>query len=276
MNNIIINSCELWLNNLVPVIFPIYILTDLLINYGFINILTSALEKPFKKIFNLKGNSLIILLFSILSGFPSSARYINSFIEDKLISTETGNRLIKFCHFANPLFIINFIGLNILENTKLSFYILTSHYLSNFILAFIYKGKDNNEVILNYKQNSFGHTLNKSFKNTFNSLFIILGNLITFKLLIRIIFKYLNVSNLFKTLTALFLEITSGLYYLKALDISLILKAIIINFAINFGGLCIHSQVYSIMGTRLNYKSYLISRLYQALIATIILIIHIA
>ena len=275
ISTIIIASCTTWLYNLLPTIFPFYIISDLLINYGFINILKKFLRKPFYKIFKLNENSIFVIIFSMLTGFPSGAKYIKSLIKEDLMSTKEANKVIRFCHFSNPLFIINVIGIKILGNKSLGYLILISHFLSNFIIAFIFRNEQvKTKINQNINQERFGNLLSKSITNTFNALLIILGNLIVFQILTRIIFNYFNLGSYGNAIVNILIEITSGIFMLANTNINLETKALIITSALSFGGICIHSQVCSILSdTDVKYKNYLIGRLLQAVIAPIILIL---
>ena len=275
ISQIIIRVCNIWLNNLIPSIFPFYTISDLLINYGFIDILNFALEKPFNKLFKIKGSATFVFIFSMFTGFPSNAKYIDSLLKEDLISIEEANKIIRFTHFSNPLFIVNTIGLNILGNKLIGYFILFSHFFSNFIIAFIFRNeKSNSNSNKKVNHETFGKVITNSINNTFNSLLIILGNIITFQILLAIIFKYLKFNHSFKIIVNLLLEITSGLFELKSLNISLAIKAIIATFSLSFGGLCVHSQVYSILSeNKIKYKNYLISRILHAIIASIIMAI---
>ncbi len=272
---IVINSCKIWLYNLLPTIFPFYIVVDLLVNYDFIKIIEFSLEKPFYKMFGLKSSAIFILIFSMLTGFPSGAKYISNLLKENLISIEEANRLIMFTHFSNPLFIINIIGLTILKNKFLGFLILLSHFLSNFVIAFFIKANTNIESTnISLKPNTFGKILSKSIIDSFNSLLIILGNLIVFQILLKITFYYFNFSQVLKTIISLLIELTSGLFSLNNLNINIKFKALTITTALSFGGFCIHSQVYSILSdTKVKYKNFLLGRVLQAIISPIFLLI---
>jgi len=269
---IIIDSCNLWFNNLFPVIFPFYIISDLLINYGFLNIIEMLLKYSKLKI---NPSSFFILIFSMLTGFPSGAKYIAKLLKEDLISTEEANRVIAFSHFSNPLFIINVIGITILENKLLGYFILISHFLSNIIIALLLrKNVKYSKQKLKSNQLPLGSIISTSIMNTINSLLIILGNIISFQLLIKIIFTYINVPANLQVFINLLFEITSGLFKLKYCNLNLITKAFIITFSLSFGGLCIHSQVYSILSeTKVKYKNYLLGRILQAFISILILLI---
>ena len=271
---IIIDSTNFWFKNLVPTIFPFFIVSDLLINYGIFYVFDFLLYR-IRILLKLSPSGLFVIMFSMFTGLPSGARYISKLLKEDLISVEEANRIIHFCHFSNPLFIINTIGLNILGNKTIGYFILLSHYLSNFIMIFIFKSNyeyDYKNYI--YNQESFGKVFSKSIIDALNSLLIILGNIILFQLLLTIIFNYINIFDILNTTISLILELSSGLISLEKLNISLIAKSLIVVSAISFGGLCIHSQVYTILSdTKIKYKNYLIGRIIQAIIAPIIFLI---
>ena len=247
LSYLIMNSCSIWLNNLVPSIFPFYIIADLLINYGFIEFLRNILKKPFYKLFKITESAIFVFIFSMLTGFPSGAKYISNLVKEDLISEEEANKIIRFCHFSNPLFIINTIGSNILHSKKLGYLILISHFLSNFIIAFIFRNESYDVKSFKRVSKKLGYVLTNSIINTFDSLIIILGNIIVFQILVKIIFSYFSYSNMLNSMINIFFEITSGIFMLDKIDIDIYIKAIIITSAISFGGICIHSQVYGII-----------------------------
>ncbi len=273
---IIKSSCTIWLYNLVPSMFPFFILTDLLVNYGFIDILAFLFKKPIKFLFNVSENASFVIFFSLLTGFPSSAKYCKSLLENDLISLEDANKIICFTHFSNPLFIINVIGIIILNSQKLGIFILISHYLSNIIIGILLRNKPTKNID---RQNSLttkplANVLTESFLNSFNSLLIVLGSLITFQLLTAIIYNYIPLNQNLKVVIGSFLEITQGLFALKNLNIAINIKALIASSIISFGGICIHMQVNSILHcSEIKYKRYLLCRALQAIISPIIMFI---
>lgn len=272
LKTIILETCELWLNNIVSSLVPFYILTDLLINYGLIQILNSWLS-IISKILNISSSGLFVLIFSMLTGCPSSAKYIASLLKEGLISQAEADYLIRFTHFVNPLFIVNTIGLTVLANKFYGFLILLSHFFSNFIIAFIFRPKNTfKSKYPQIEEKMFSQVLTKSIKETFEATLIILGNLIIFTIVSQMIFSFLGFSGLLKACLNALLEVTSGLFQLKILNLSLNLKAILTSSFISFGGLAIHSQVYSFLSsTKIPYKNYLQGRIIQALLAPLIL-----
>lgn len=270
LKSIILESSNIWLYNLVPSMLPFYVISDLLINYGLIDILAFLFKKIINKLFNVSENASFVIFFSMFTGFPSSAKYLKNLLDLNYISLEDANKIIRFTHFSNPLFIINVIGNTIIGNKKIGFLILLSHYLSNFIIGFLYRKEQTQKITTKRIKNtkSFGSILTTSFINSFDSLLIVLGSLITFKILTSIIFHYFGFNFIISSL----LEITQGLFALKNLTLNIELKALIAVAMISFGGFCIHTQVYSILSeTKISYKNYFFSRILHVIIATTIL-----
>jgi sporulation integral membrane protein YlbJ len=270
LKSIILESSNIWLYNLVPSMLPFYVISDLLINYGLIDILAFLFKKIINKLFNVSENASFVIFFSMFTGFPSSAKYLKNLLDLNYISIEDANKIIRFTHFSNPLFIINVIGNTIIGNKKIGFLILLSHYFSNFIIGFLYRKEQTQKITTKRVKNtkSFGSILTTSFINSFDSLLIVLGSLITFKILTSIIFHYFGFNFIISSL----LEITQGLFALKDLTLNIELKALIAVAMISFGGFCIHTQVYSILSeTKISYKNYFFSRILHIIIATTIL-----
>ena len=219
LKSIILESSNIWLYNLVPSMLPFYVISDLLINYGLIDILAFLFKKIINKLFNVSENASFVIFFSMFTGFPSSAKYLKNLLDLNYISIEDANKIIRFTHFSNPLFIINVIGNTIIGNKKIGFLILLSHYLSNFIIGFLYRKEQTQKITTKHVKNTktFGSILTTSFINSFDSLLIVLGSLITFKILTSIIFHYLGFNFIISSL----LEITQGLFALKNLTLNI-------------------------------------------------------
>lgn len=148
----IINSFNIWFNTLVPSMFPMFILSDILINYNFIEYIPNKISNIISKIFNINKTSVLILFISILSGFPGNANALLEAYNLKLISKEEVEHLLLFNHFPNPLFIIYTVGALYLNNSKLGIIILINIYLSNLIIGIIYR-KNNHPTNINYISN---------------------------------------------------------------------------------------------------------------------------
>jgi sporulation integral membrane protein YlbJ len=271
--NTIIYSINLFKNRILPSLLPFFIVSDLLINYGFIEF-TSNIFKPIMKLFKLNSNCSFILVMSMISGFPSSAKYTKDLYDKKLINDIEATKILTFTHFSNPLFILGFISL--LLNKKIGLFILIIHYLTNFIIGFIFRNIiktdiNKNKIDENISK-SFSNVLSSSIINSFNTLFLILGTMIVFLVLTNLINEYIALNPLLKGILNGILEMTGGINTISNLNISLKLKSTLIGMILSFGGLSVHMQVKSVIAdTNIKYQPYLIARLLHSSITGILI-----
>ena len=266
-------AIDIWKNNIFPSIFPFFILSSLLINYGFIEI-SSYVFNPLMKLFGINSNISFIFIMSILSGFPSSSKYIKDLYNDNKISLNDSTKALMFTHFSNPLFIIGTIS-NLL-NKNISLIILFSHYIGNIIIGILFRKYNysyikNNEKIVLRKPNSIGNLLSKSIRNSIETLLLILGSISLFSFFTVIITKVFHPDSITLSIISGILEITNGINLVSLLTIPIKYKAIIISMMLSFGGLSIHLQIKSILSdTSIKYYPYLLARIIHSFISGLI------
>jgi len=279
-------AINIWFYNVLPTLFPFFILSDFFINYGIVDLI-SELSKNIMRIFNLSGNCSFVLFGSIISGIPSGARYSKQLLDSNSITEDEANHLITFTHFANPLFIIGTIGSLLLKNVKLGYIILISHILGNIIIGFIFRNRiyiEKEDISLNkafqamHKKRisnkyNFISILSNSIYNTIDILFLLLGIIIIFLLLSNVISKLIINENLLLVVKGI-MEMTQGVKYVSLSNISLLMKTIFITFFISFGGLSVHLQISSIINeSKIKYKNFLIARILHSFISSILVYI---
>lgn len=268
----ILSSLYIWYNTLVPSIFPMIVLSDILITYNISNIVPSILTKFISQIFNITNNASIIFFLSIISGFPTNAIIIKKAIETNSISKEEGEHLLLFCNFANPLFILQTIGIFYLKNTKYAVIILISHILSNIIIGIIYRKNNhpkNNYIIEKNKSQSFGDILSNTIYKSVNSLLLIAGTVTLFLILTTLITHIFNLNNQQELIIKSILEMTMALSYLSNLNINSTIKIILSSSIISFSGLSIHLQIISSLNN-IKYSRYLKGRILSSLLSAVL------
>lgn len=266
-------SFSLCINNLFPTLIPLLLISNIFINYNLMNDLNDIFGTFFNKIFGINKNTTFSIIMSMISGTPSNAKYLKDTYDLNLIDTSDINDCLKFCHFTNPIFILNTIGLTFLNSKKLGLIILISHFLSSFIFGiFRKKRKVFKEKFSTNKKDkkNFISVLSNSIISSFNTLLIILGVITTCLMLTCILNKVLLINQDYKFIYGL-LEITQGLKYLSISNLSINIKAIISSFLISFGGICIHIQVFSILDNKkIRYIPYFLSRIIQGILSSIL------
>ncbi len=259
-SNLIIKEFLLYTNifitKLFPSVFIIYIMTNLLLNYGIIN----QLEKIFKK----NATKIYIFIISLLSGFPSGPKTIKDLLINHYITEEDANKLIKSYHFPNPIF--TFSTIKTLTNNINNIYI--SIILSNIII--ILKNKLTINKLPNIKEKSFTENLTNSINQSLKISIIIYGTSIFFYLISIILLKYLPSTKINYVLINFTFDLTKGLTSTSIIN-NQTLKDLIIIILLTFSPLNINIQIKSILSdTKIKYKNYIIGRINSTLLTIII------
>ncbi len=263
-----------WKDNLIPSIFPFLLLSNLLIEYGFVNFISKIFGVIVSKIYNLPKKASFAIIGSIFTGFPTGAKYTKDLLINNDINIEDANHLITFTSFSNPIFVISVIGEGLLKSKNIGIIIFIIHLLTGLIIGLFFKKKNsytyNNNKLIKYN-NSFITNLINSINDSFHILVNILGIIIFFSILIEIIDTFIE-KNIVTYIVKGFLEITSSIINISQSNYSLKLKASLIGSFISFNGLSVHFQIKSIIeGTPIQYRKYLIARILHSLLCFICL-----
>lgn len=277
-------SFSIWENNIFPSLFPFFVIGNMLINLGFPDLIGELLKNVMYKLFKVNGTGAFIIILSILSGFPSSAKYTKELYLNGKINEKEATKLLTFTHFSNPLFILGTVTV-FLNNKEIGIAILICHYIGNLFTGLLFRNYyvsniDNTKVTIKNaikkmnsgkSNSSFGEILSKSITGSINTLLLILGTVSIFLVLTTLINNNLNINSYYKTIINGIFEMTQGLKYLGMLKIPITKQAMIAVFFLSFGGLSVHMQVLSIISdTKIKYFPYFISRILHASISTII------
>lgn len=280
-------SFSIWETNIFPSLFPFFVIGDLLINLGFPDFLGELLKPIMYKLFKINGTGSFVLILSMLSGFPSSAKYTKELYVNGSINDEEATKLLTFTHFSNPLFILGTLSILFLNNSEIGIYILVCHYIGNLFVGLLFRNyyiskKDDSKVSLRAALNkmytkskenkkNFGQIITSSLMNSINTLFLILGTVTLFLILTTVINNIISISDYNSAFLNGIFELTQGLKYISMLRIPLYNQALIAIFLLSFGGLSVHMQVISIISdTKIKYFPYFVARVLHASISTLI------
>jgi len=253
-----IEAINIWTNTIFPLLFPTFILSDLLIASGIVNTITKYLGKIYSKIFKLTPYGMYIFLISLISGTPTNAKNLSILKNKGYINDDELTRILCTCIFFDPLLIIS------MSNIK----ILLILWISN-ILTGIIMNLGNTYKPINVELIKADFSLSSSIENNINILLNILGTIALFLMLANI----LPIKNIFlKVLLSGIFEVTNGLNKVNLFFKGIWIYDYLIILILSLGGLSIFIQIKSILkDTSLNTKYFLISRLLCANIGFIIL-----
>lgn len=247
-------ALNLWSKSVFPILFPTFILSDLLLSSNIINILTNKVGQVFGKIFKTSKYALYIFLVSLLSGTPTNAKNLKILYDEGAISLNSITKILSFTYFFNPFFILSFTSTRV----------LLIFWASNLITGFLLRGYYQENACVNHEDINIKFNFTKSVATNMTTIINILGTITIFMVIsyaVPFINEYVNV--IFTSI----LEISSGLYKIKMyFDLDYLYL-----FALSFGGISILMQIKSILkDTFIDYKFILISRIITCLVSLII------
>ena len=242
-----IYSVNIWLNKILPTLFPTFIIVDIIYNTNLPYYIEKYLHINF------------IYIISILSGSPSNAYILNKY-------NQNITKILSVTKYTSPIFTYTF--LKAIFNHKTAILIISLNILSNVILKLIIKPK--NIKYKRIKQETIYTTITNSIKKNINTLITILGTIIFFNTLPIHLIK----NNLIKGIILSILEITTSLNNLLTTTLPYNIKILLTIISLSTCGLCIETQIKSIINdTFINYKEYLLYRLLHTIIFLILGII---
>ena len=236
----VLYSVNIWLTKIVPSLFPTFIIVDLLYN--------SKIPYYIEKYLHIN----FIYLITIISGSPSNAYILSKYNEDitKYLSTTK---------YTSPIFTYTYLKL--IFNPKTALLLIILNILSNIIVILLIKPKKLEYTYYNSKP--ILTTIIQSIQKNINTLITILGTIIFFNTL-----PISNIKNIYIKSTILsILEITTSLNNLSITPLPTNIKLLLTIVSLNTCGLCIETQIKSIINdTYLNNKLYIYYRLIHLII----------
>lgn len=250
ITNSIIDAINIWITNIFPALFPILILSDLIVSTDLIKTITNVIGPIFSKIFKVSKYSSYVFVMSSLSGCPSNAKYIKDLLDNKLIHKDEAVKILSFSLLYNPILILTITP----YLTKFdAYFIIISNIFINLIIGLINRNQkcsiDNNSELIPKNFN-----LINSISKTIDTLLLVLGSLVLFIALSSLVtYNHPILDGIF--------EITNGIKEIILLD-KYSHQLMITGILLSFGGLSIHTQIKSILKDyHLDYSLFYKSRI---------------
>lgn len=279
-------SLNIFKSSIFPSLFPFFVLSDLLIKYGFPELIGNLTKNIMNKLFKIKSECAFIFVMSLISGNPSNAKYTKELLENKTINKYEATKILCFTCFANPLFILGTVSIIFLGNKEVGPLILFCHYIGNIIIGLLMRTyhpspKENTKTSLKKAINlmhqkriqnkNFGIIITEALIKSINTLLLILGVITMCLVITTIINKNINLENFIEAILNGFIEMTQGLKYISLEAIPLKLKCVLTVMILSFGGLSVHMQIMGILSdTEVKYLPFLSARICHSLISSLL------
>ena len=139
LSNIVNFSVNLFIKNIFPSLFPMFIIASILVEIDIPKVLGNIFRKPMHFLFKTKGEGAFIFFMSMITGFPSSAKYIDDLMDKDFLTRKDAEKILMFTFFSNPLFIVNTVGNIFFNSSYFGFLFLICHVLGNIVVGFLFR-----------------------------------------------------------------------------------------------------------------------------------------
>lgn len=99
----------LWFDTLVPTLFPIMVLSNLLIHTNLASRLTAPLNKPIGRLLGISPCGAYAMLAGFTCGYPIGVKVLSDLRSQDLISAPEAIYLAAFCNNVSPAFILSYL-----------------------------------------------------------------------------------------------------------------------------------------------------------------------
>ena len=274
------NGIGYCVNILIPSLFPFMVLSTFFVKSGLSDMIGKVLNRPFRFLFHLPGCAAASVLMSLFGGYPVGARGIAALRENGSISEEEAERMLNFCVNAGPAFVISAVGASLLGNLQIGIILFTSQIIAAIILG-IFSGiaarKETVTPPLKSDLSFSGNALIYSAADAARGMMSMCTFVILFAALLSLL-RESGAASAFCTallrcgvpaqlaapMLSVLLEVTGGCYDTILIGGGLPFLA----FAIGWGGLCVHFQIFSsVSKIRFSKIRFLLFRLLHGLLS---------
>lgn len=206
-----------------------------------------------------------LFILGFLGGYPTGAKCIAEACRSKQISPEEASRLIAYCNNAGPAFLFG-IGTVLFQKIEICVLLWAIQIVSALSVGFLTKKQTAPQCPA---QQATQSSLSKSLKQAIETMVMICGWVILFRVLLTILSRW--VFWLFpatvQTVLFGFFELSNGCNMLESIQ-STGLRMILFSLFLSFGGLCVTMQTVSILSPcGISPKHYLTGKVAQTAIS---------
>ena len=282
----VFNGLKIWVNNMIPYLLPMSILSNILLQYNFLYRISEKLSFLSNKIFNSKY-AFIPYFISFVVGYPSGAMTVNTMASFKRIDSSEANALMVFTNNCSFQFMAGAVSFSMLGDLKLAKYIAIPHLLGALLIGIIIKKGSISTAFTKEKKHkyiSFYDAFNSSIYKSITSILSIGGVIVIFSVfsnffdnLLISVSKYLplslNLSDIIHSVLTGILEISNGCSVTASSVLPLDVKLIIINFLISFSGISVIFQTIAVTNDfDFRISNYVFYKAIQGILSVIICI----
>lgn len=240
-----LNGLNFCFGVLIPSLFPFMAISSFIVKSG----LSSTLGKPFggvtKKLFGLNRCFAPVIILSVLGGYPVGAKGISALYKNKNATRAEAEKASLFAVCAGPGFLINFVGVSLYGNEKIGLILLVSQIISVFIIGIFInicdrkKENYNSNAEITHQHINVSNAIVDSAIDSSKGMLMICAFVVLFSAFASILKSILS-EGIFESCVLCLLEVCSA-----SDSLSKNYPVEFVAFAVGFGGICVHFQIFS-------------------------------
>ncbi|MEE0515940.1 MAG: hypothetical protein UC961_09840, partial [Emergencia sp.] len=239
-------AVSLWLNSVVPMLFPFFVGANFLKHTGIVKRLSPRIY-PFA--------------MGALSGYPMGACMAGEYYRKGIIDRQQLQHILSYSMITGPAFLIGTVGYEFLGSHRLGLILAAGHYIGAYVHGLFFgkayaaarqmpPGKRGEERKQSGAESGFG-ALTDAILESFRSIGIILAYIILFMIAADLLqfsgaLRFAPTAEAAAVLKGMF-EMTVGCSSLAACQCSQTVKTVLAAFIVTFGGLSVTGQSVSML-----------------------------
>ena len=280
---IVLNGLRLCYLVIIPVIFPFLIFARLFMKSMVFRLIGRFLNKPADLLFDLSGEYANAFLIGALIGFPSGAKAVSEIymLNKSEKNKNQAERALAFCNNCSVSFVVSAAGIAVFNSARIGFILffiqMAAAVLTGIIIRFIFKSPVRKEhVALKILQKKDTAGITEIISEAVSGILNICGTVLFFYTMIGVtvnLSESAGMGFLNPVISGMF-EVSSGVYSLAALDMSIYHKLILTAAILGWAGFSVHFQIiYFLKDLKLSLRPYFTGKIIHVIIYIMITMI---
>lgn len=244
-----LNGLRFCVEVLVPSLFPFMVLSSFTVKSGICSYFEKPLGKITRVLFGLCGSCGTTIFLSLVGGFPVGARGISTLYREKIIGEKQAEQMAYFAVCSGPGFLITFVGMSLFKSPKIGLLLFCASAIVVVVLGLFsrfFVAKDENAFEAERQKKialPLSNAITEAASDGSKACIDMCAMVVIFSSFIAICDYYLSGLPELEKCCYVLLEVTSACNELCGS-----VKIEVIAFAVGFGGLCVHFQIFQALG----------------------------
>ena len=232
---------------LTPSLFPFMALTNLLVKTGLCQAAGRRFGKWGSRLFRLSGALTPVLLLSLLGGYPVGAGGIAALRRQGMIEEEEARRAALFMVCAGPGFVLNYVGAAVYGSQAVGGILFAAQVIAVLLTGIGVRFLAPREIVISKKENKvtvlpFSQALVESVTAAAHGMLSICAFVVLFSAVLGMLTPMVR-GETARAAVYVLLEVCGAVDHCAVSQ-----PVAVVAFAVGFGGLCVHCQIFAALG----------------------------